>query len=107
MAIRVLLSVFHTSRFGQGLPIITNLGQVGQFQRHAQTDLSQFGMIVLHELYDLLALFGCEIIVLEQVTFAEDLADSQDIVTGGVQSQIQEVTTALESLQVVLQFLGF
>ena len=52
-------------------------------------------MIVLHELDYLVALLGREIIVLEQVTFAEDLPDAQDIVKSGVQREIQEVAAAL------------
>jgi hypothetical protein len=89
------------------LPVATNLGEIGQLQSHTQTDLSQFGMIVLHELYNLFALLGCEIVVLEQITLAEDLADAEYLVTGSIQGKIQEVTATLEGLQVILQFLGF
>ena len=88
MAIRKTSTVAHTSALSQSSPIGTDFGQVCQFQRHAQRDFSEFGMIVLHELDDLFALFRSEIVVLEQITFAEDLSDTQDLITGGVQREI-------------------
>ena len=83
--------MLHASRFGQGLPVGANLGQVRQLERHAQADLAQFGMIVDHVLHDLFALFGCEVIVLEQIALAEDLAYAEYLVARGIECQVQEV----------------
>ena len=91
-----LLTVAHAGALGQGLPVSTYLGEIRQLESHAQRNLSQPGMIVLHELYDLFTLLRGEFVVLEQIAFAEDLADAQDLVTGGVQGEIQEVAAALQ-----------
>lgn len=78
------LTMLHASRLSQGTPVGADLGEVCQLQSHAQRDLAESSMIVLHELYDLLTLLGGELVVLEQVTFAEDLTYTQDLVTSGV-----------------------
>ena len=84
--------MLHASALGQGLPVGRDLSQISQLERHAQADLAQFGMIVDHELHDLFALLGGEIVIFEQIAFAEDLADAQDLVAGGVEREVQEVT---------------
>ena len=95
----------HAGAFCQGLPVGADLGEIRDLQRHAQADLSQSAMIVLHELHDLFTLLWSEIIILEQITPAEDLADAQDLVARGVQGEIQEVAPALECFQVILELL--
>lgn len=100
-----LRAVSHASGFCQCAPVVRHLGQVRDLQRHAQTDLAQFGMIVSHVRHDLVTLLRGEVVVLEQVTLAEDLSNAQDLVARGVQGQVQKVTTALQGFKMVLQFL--
>ena len=81
----------HAGALGQGTPVRADLGQVRDLQGHAQADFSQPAVIVLHELHDVFALLGSEIVVLEQVSFTENLADAEYLVARGVQGEIQEV----------------
>ena len=87
--IQAMLGALHTCSLSHALPVARKaLAQVRNFQRHAQTDLAQFGMIVGHERHDLVTLFRGEVVVLEQVTLAENLSDAQDLVARGVQGQV-------------------
>ena len=74
-------TVTHASALSQLLPVAGYLGKIRKLQRHAQTYFAQSSMIVLHKLHNLFTLFGCQIIVLEQVALAKDLSNTQDLVT--------------------------
>ena len=100
------LGVFHASTCGQSPPVVcTDLGQVCDFQGHTQAHFTQTILVGIHEVQDFIALFWAEIIVIEQLSLAEDLLDTQETITHGVECKIQEVATTLQGLQMVLQFL--
>ncbi len=52
-------------------------------------------LVGIHEVQDFVTLFWTEIIVIEQLSLAEDLLDTQKTITHGIKSQVQEVATTL------------
>ena len=105
---QAMLGTLHASCLSHEFPLCREaFHQVCNFKSHTQAHLTQASLVGVHELNDVILLHLRELVVLEQHTILGNLLDAQDLVTHGVQGQVQVVTATLQSVQVVTQFLRF
>ena len=91
--IQFISGTLHTCSLSHQAPFCWEaFNQVCNLERHTQAHLTQPFLVGIHKLDNVVLLVLLKLVVCKQHTIVGNLFDAQDLVTHGVQSQVQIVT---------------